>query len=59
MAVIRHGRKTGCGDEPWFADLIARKPAKVAAVARANKNARTVWAMLATCETYRRRAART
>jgi transposase len=59
MAVIRHGRKTGFRDDPWLADLIARKPTKVAAVALANKNARTAWALLATGETYRRQAART
>lgn len=59
MAVIRHGRKTGFRDDPWLADLIARKPAKVAAVALANKNARTAWALLATGETYCRQAVRT
>ena len=59
MAVIRHGRKTGFKDDPWLADLIARKPAKGAAVALANKNARTAWALLATGETYRRQAVRT
>ena len=59
MAVIRHGRKTGFKNDPWLADLIARKPAKVAAVALANKNARTAWALLATGETYRQQAART
>jgi len=52
MAVIRHGRKTGFKDNPWLADLMARKPAKVAAVALANKNARTAWALLTSGETY-------
>jgi transposase len=58
MAVIRHGRKTGFRDNPWLADLMARKPAKVAAVALANKNARTAWALLASGETYHRQPAR-
>ncbi len=57
MAVIRHGRKTNFANNPWLADLMRRKPAKVAAVALANKNARTAWALLANGETYRRPAA--
>ena len=52
MSVIRHGRKTNFEKNPWLADLVRRKPAKVAAVALANKNARTAWALLATGETY-------
>ena len=58
MAVIRHGRKTGFRDNPWLADLINRKPAKVAAVALANKNARIAWALLTSGETYRPQTAR-
>jgi transposase len=38
---------------PWFADMVQRKPAKVAAVALANKLARIAWAMLVTGEQYR------
>ncbi len=53
MSVIRHGRKTNFAKNPWLADLVHRKPAKVAAVALANKNARTAWALLATGEVYR------
>ena len=53
MSVIRQGRKTNFEKNPWLADLVRRKPAKVAAVALANKNARTAWALLATGETYR------
>ena len=55
MSVIRHGRRTNFENNPWLADLMRRKPAKVAAVALANKNARTAWALLANGETYRRR----
>jgi transposase len=38
---------------PWLAQLLARKPAKQAAVALANKLARIAWALLATGQTYR------
>ena len=39
--------------DPWFADILARKPGKVAAVAMANKTARTVWAVLTRNEPYK------
>lgn len=39
--------------DPWFADIIVRKPGKVAAVAMANKTARMVWAVLIRNEPYR------
>ncbi len=53
MSVIRHGRKNNFSKRPWLADLVARKPAKVAAVALANKNARTAWALLVSGDRYR------
>jgi transposase len=53
MAVIRHGRKTNFEARPWLADLVACKPAKVAAVALANRTARTAWVLLAKGGTYR------
>ena len=56
MAVIRHGRKTGFATSPWLADLMGRKPTKVAAIALANKMARVVWVLLNTGESYRRPA---
>jgi len=56
MTVIRHGRRTNFSKRPWLADLVARKPTKVAAVALANKNARTAWALLANGGTYRQPA---
>ncbi len=43
--------------DPWFADLLERKPAKLAAVAMANKTARIIWAVLTRNEPYRVRTA--
>jgi transposase len=39
---------------PWLLALLARKPKKLAAVAFANKMARTLWAMMTSGEVYRR-----
>ena len=38
---------------PWVIDLLGRRPAKVAAVALANKMARIAWAVLVKGESYR------
>jgi len=38
---------------PWLLNLLARKPNKLAAIALANKMARTLWAMMVSGETYR------
>ena len=56
MAVIRHQRKTDFKDTPWLGDLVRRKPVKVAAVALANKNARTAWAVMCSGQPYRQTA---
>jgi len=56
MTVIRHGRRTNFAKRPWLADLVAHKPTKLAAVALANKNARTAWALLANGGTHRQPA---
>ncbi len=53
MSVIRQGRKRNFEKNPWLADLVHRKSTKVAAVALANRIARTAWALLATGESYR------
>lgn len=37
---------------PWLADLLARMPAKQAAIAMANKLARIIWALLVTGQSY-------
>ncbi|GGB58417.1 IS110 family RNA-guided transposase [Blastomonas aquatica] len=52
MAVVRRA-KQGSAKWPWVAQLLERKKPKVAAVALANKNARIIWAMMATGEPYR------
>lgn len=52
MAVVRQA-KQGSPKWPWVAQLLERKKPKVAAVALANRNARIVWAILATGDTYR------
>ena len=52
MAVIRHAERSGAR-RPWLVQLLARRKAKVAAVALANKTARMVWAMMTSGERYR------
>lgn len=54
-AVVRH-TKSGRGSA-WLLALIGRKPRKLAAVAWANKMARTAWAMMVNGEEYRPRHA--
>jgi transposase len=56
MSVIRHAKRRGTTNLPWLADMIARKPTKVAAVALANKNARIVWALMRQGGTYQKPA---
>jgi transposase len=51
-AVIRYAERSA-KRRPWLSQLLARRKAKVAAVALANKTARTVWAMMMSGECYR------
>jgi transposase len=51
-AVIRFA--TAGRASPWLLNLLARRPKKLAAVALANKMARTLWAMMVSGELYRR-----
>jgi transposase len=51
-AVLRHARSHP-DRHPWLMQLLARRPAKVAIVALANKMARMAWAVLSRGETYR------
>lgn len=52
MAVIQQAKRRPERASPWLRSLLARKPAKLAAVALANKNARIAWKMMVTGETY-------
>jgi transposase len=52
MAVVRYAERHGA-KRPWLVQLLARRKAKVAAVALANRNARIIWAMMASGERYR------
>ena len=49
-AVITHQKERG----PWLDKLLARRPFNAAAVALANKMARTIWALLAHDRTYQK-----
>ena len=50
-AVIQHARRYGKAS-PWLAGLLKRKSPKLAAVALANKMARTAWTLMLTGEAY-------
>jgi len=52
LAVLKQARARP-DKHPWLSQLLARRPAKVVAVALANKMARTAWAVLARGESYR------
>jgi transposase len=52
LAVIKSAR-TRPAKYPWVVALLGRRPAKVVAVALANKMARIAWAVLAKGEAYR------
>jgi transposase len=51
-AVIQHARRHP-EKHPWIMRLLAKKPAKLVAVAVANKTARIAWAIMAKGGTYR------
>ena len=57
VAVLRHTRNRTTKDAAWVQGLLARRPAKVAAVALANKAARIAWALMTHGEAYRRKDA--
>ena len=47
LSVIRRAKQNGSTRRSWLAALMARRSTKVAAIALANKIARTAWAMMA------------
>jgi transposase len=51
MTVVRW--RKGAAKGSWLARMLAQKPRLVAAIALANKMARSVWAMLSKGEDYR------
>ena len=51
-AVIQQARRGRGHHSRWLLALIQRKPAKLAAVALANKVARIAWKLMATGESY-------
>ena len=53
-AVIQQVNRGRSQPSPWLADLLKRKPPKLAAVALANKTARTAWKLMVTGERYDR-----
>ena len=55
-AVMRMARKNAAR-QPWMAQLLERKPAKIATVALANKTARIAWAVMSRNEVYAASAA--
>jgi transposase len=52
MSVIRQARRAKGHRSTWLVGLLQRKPAKLAAVALANKMARIAWKMMVTGEGY-------
>jgi hypothetical protein len=52
MAVIRYAQRNSTR-RPWLVQFMGRHPTKVAAIALANKTARTVWALMSSGEHYR------
>jgi transposase len=58
LSVIRRAKETGYTRRPWLARLLERRSTKIAAIALANKNARTAWAMMAHGTFYKEPAAR-
>ncbi len=53
VAVLRHARERATEDGEWVRAMLARKPAKLVAVALANRTARIVWAVMARGDGYR------
>lgn len=52
-SVIRRARTSSSASAVWINALLERRPARVVAVAMANKNARVAWAVLKRGEVYR------
>ena len=57
MAVVRGACRRGETRDPWLAQMLARKPRMLVAVALANRMARIAWALMTNNEDYRAPAA--
>lgn len=57
-SLVRRAKYKPQSVDPYLADLLARKPVRVATVAMANKAARTAWAIMVRGGTYRAPAPR-
>jgi len=55
-SLIRRAKYKPQAVDPWLADLLSRKPARLVTVALANKAARVVWAIMVRGGVYRRPA---
>jgi transposase len=53
VAILRHARTRTTKDAEWVRGMLARKPAKVVAVALANRTARIVWAVMKRGDGYK------
>jgi transposase len=53
VAILRHARNRTTKDAEWVRALLARRPAKVVAVALANRTARILWAVMRRGSAYR------
>jgi transposase len=51
-AVIQNVKRGRGHPSPWLLELVRRKPAKLAAIALANKNARVIWKLMVSGERY-------
>lgn len=53
VALVRWAAHKGAPEGTWLGRMMARKPKMLVAVARANRMARTAWALLRKGEDYR------
>ena len=54
--ILAHTIRRGGTADPWVANMLARKPRMLVAVALANRMARVAWAMMRNKEAYRAHA---
>lgn len=57
VSVLLHARRNPATASPWVVEILKRRPFKVAAVALAARNARTLWALLKHGTAFKQRRA--